>query len=113
MFNLFRHARRNSQGKTAAIPEIVFDFQYPRDHHQQAVATLLLPAGWGLLPNEEDGYHAIGHAIYLKPGPYTLDLELHCGHDVLHPITFTKRVEVVLDHHHRIHLPKASERPPQ
>ena len=67
-----------------------------RDAQGRQVASVLMPAGWGLLPHEEDLYHAIGHGIFLQPGRYTLDIRVRCGHDLEHPILMTKTLESTL-----------------
>ena len=52
-------------------------------------AATELPAGWGLLPNQEDLYHAVGHGIHLKPGRYTVEVTLNFGGDLSQPTTLT------------------------
>ncbi len=68
-----------------------------RDAKGRVVATVPLPAGWGLLPNEEDKYHAIGHGVHLQPGTYTINIRLQCGQDLEHPITVTKDLEATVN----------------
>ena len=68
-----------------------------RDEAGQKVATVPLQKGWGLLPNEEDAYHAIGPGIYLKPGRYTLDIRVEYGEDLQQPMAVTKTVPVTIN----------------
>ncbi len=67
-----------------------------RDETGRRVATVPLQSGWGLLPKEEDLYHAIGHGVYLAAGRYTIDVTVICGGDIRHPITATKTVQAVV-----------------
>ena len=64
-----------------------------RDEDGQSVATISFPAGWGLLPNQQETYRATGHGIHLKPGQYTVDVTVHCGSDLHHPTTVTKTLK--------------------
>ena len=63
-----------------------------RDAKDVVVETVTLQEGWGLLPNEEDRYHAIQHGVHLKPGTYSIDIAVECGNDLRHPKTITKTV---------------------
>ena len=67
-----------------------------RDAEGRLVATVPLQSGWGLLPNEEDLYHAIGHGIHLTPGRHTLEVTVHCGGDLRHPITVSRSADAVV-----------------
>lgn len=67
-----------------------------RDDQSRVVETLRLQSGWGLLPNEEDAYRAIGHGISLKPGRYQLEISVRIGGDVREPITLTKAIGAVV-----------------
>lgn len=66
------------------------------DEQRRAVATVELPAGWGLLPNEDDTYHAVGHGIHLPPGRYTVELAITVGADIGHPITVTQTLAALV-----------------
>jgi len=75
-----------------------------RDLGGHEIATLTLRAGWGLLPNEEDTYRVVSHDIHLKPGRYTLELDLRCGGDVHHSTSITKVLEAVVTTDDQFHL---------
>jgi hypothetical protein len=77
------------------------------DHKGQVVARVPMPAGWGLLPGEEDLYHAIGTGIYLQPGKYALEVALKIGEDVRQPLLLQKtyRVKVTEDFQVRVEDP--------
>ena len=81
--------RIHNRGNAHIVPEGTIVL---RDQEGRTVATIPLPPGWGLLPNEEDTYHAIGHGVHLKPGVYTVDITVECGNDLRHPKTITKTV---------------------
>lgn len=80
-----------------------------RNERGEQAAAVPMPPGWGLLPNEEDAYRAIGHGIALKPGPYTLDIRIVCGGDLRHPITITKQVPITVTEDHQILLQQAPQ----
>lgn len=67
-----------------------------RDAEGRTVATVLLQPGWGLLPHEEELYHAIGQGVYLSAGRYTVDVTILCGGDLHHPIPSTRAFEAVV-----------------
>ena len=88
-----------------------------RDERDQLpVATIRLQSGWGLLPNEQDTYHAIESNVHLKPGAYTLDITIFCGGDLRHPVTVTKTLKATVNEKREFHLledppPPASKNP--
>lgn len=53
-----------------------------RSEAGQVVSRITLPRGWGLLPGEQDTYRAVGSAVHLKPGRYTLSAVITYGQDV-------------------------------
>jgi len=67
-----------------------------RDAKGGKAATVSFPQGWGLLPNEEDLYHAIGSGIHLAPGRYTMEITISCGADVRKPTSITKTLHAVV-----------------
>ncbi len=71
---------------------------------QLTVATVRLQSGWGLLPNEQDTYHAIEHNVHLKPGAYTLDITIFCGGDLRHPVTVTTTRKATVTDKGEFHL---------
>ena len=75
-----------------------------RDQQGHPVATITLAPGWGLLPHEEDAYHAIGHGIHLKPGTYTLEASILLGGDLRRPMTVSKTVMAEVTPEGQIHL---------
>jgi hypothetical protein len=84
----------HNQGNTHMIPEgeVVV-----HDEHGQAVATLRLVKGWGLLPSQEDNYHAIGNGVHLREGRYSLDVRIRAGEDLGQLILMTKTLEMEVD----------------
>src|SRR3989338_4202903 len=68
-----------------------------RNEASEVVETVPLQSGWGLLPNEEDTYRAIGHGVHLRPGRYTLEITIDIGGDLRHPVTVTRTAEAVVD----------------
>lgn len=68
------------------------------------VAKIDLPSGWGLLPNEQDAYHAIGHGVHLRPGRYLLELTTIFGEDLGHSIPVLRAYEFVLTEDWQIQL---------
>jgi len=84
----------HNQGNVHLIPEgqVVV-----RDVARQPVATIALPAGWGLLPHEQEIYHALQHGVHLKPGVYTMEIDVICGKDLGHPTALTKMLDVIID----------------
>ncbi|MDP3703383.1 MAG: hypothetical protein Q8R78_03255 [Candidatus Omnitrophota bacterium] len=68
-----------------------------RNEASEVVETVPLQSGWGLLPNEEDRYRAIGQGVHLRPGRYTLEITIYIGGDLRHPVTVTKIAEAVVD----------------
>ncbi len=67
-----------------------------RDEDGQTVAAVKLPEGWGLLPDEEDLYHAIGTGVYLKPGRYSMEIKIFCGADLRHHKAITKLMQAAV-----------------
>lgn len=67
-----------------------------KDADGRVAATALLPRGWGLLPQEEDLYHAIVTGVYMRPGRYTLEIAIRCGDDVQQPIALEKTLPATL-----------------
>lgn len=77
----------HNRSNTHIVPDGQVVIRSEKD--QLTVATVRLQSGWGLLPNEQDTYHAIEHNVYLKPGRYTLEVSIFCGGDLRHPVTVT------------------------
>lgn len=75
-----------------------------RDPRGATVTVLPIQRGWGLLPQEEDAYHAIGHGVILKPGPYTLEVNLLIGGDVGHPLTLHRQLDMRVNERGAIQL---------
>ena len=67
-----------------------------RGSKSERVAAVDFPQGWGLLPREEDLYHAIGSGVYIKPGRYTAEVEVFYGADVRKPKRTVKTFEAEL-----------------
>ena len=102
--------RIHNHGNAHIVPEGTV---VVRDSQGQAVATVPLPPGWGLLPNEEDAFHAIGPGVHLKPGHYTLDVTVFCGGDLRHPATVTKTVDAEVTKKGELRLIEPASPPPQ
>ena len=92
-------------GNTHIVPEgqVVV-----HDQDGEVAATVPLPPGWGLLPNEEDGYHAMRHGIHLKPGRYTVEVAIACGSDLRAPTTVTRTLEAVVTDEGHLNLLESS-----
>ncbi len=82
--------RVRNRGNVHLIPEGEVSI---RNEEGQVVASVTLPPGWGLLPGEEEEYHAIGHGVHLAPGPYQIDITIRGGADFGLPIVLTKSIE--------------------
>ena len=82
-----------------------------RNEQGEQVAAVPMPPGWGLLPNEEDAYRAIGHGVHLKPGAYSLEARIVCGGDLRHPTTITKQVRAVVSESGQITLQEPGTAP--
>ena len=67
------------------------------DEEGRRVATASWREGWGLLPREEDAYHAVEPGVHLKPGRYTMTLVVTVGGDLRKPVTITERRPALLD----------------
>ena len=75
-----------------------------RNDKGEIVETVPLQSGWGLLPNEEDTYRAIGHGVHLQPGRYTLEITILIGEDLRHPVTVTKTAMIEIDQAGKLRL---------
>jgi hypothetical protein len=84
------------------------------DERQELVATIPLPPGWGLLPNEEDAYHAISQNVHVAPGRYTMEVSIFCGGDLRHPVRITKKLSMEIMEDWRVQLQEQepADRPP-
>ena len=67
------------------------------DEEGRRVATASWREGWGLLPKEEDVYHAGEPGVHVKPGRYTMTLVVTVGGDLRKPATITERRSALLD----------------
>jgi len=87
--------RVRNRGNTHAIPagHVIL-----RDADGQVAAKVDIRSGWGLLPREEDVYHAIGHDVHLKPGEYTAEVTVMVGQDLGSPVTATKTFQARVTH---------------
>lgn len=85
--------RIHNRGNAHIIPE---GRALIKDKDGFPVADIPIPAGWGLLPNQEDAYRAIGHGIHLAPGRYLVDLTILFGSDLGQPTTLTKTLRAEL-----------------
>lgn len=85
--------RIHNEGNAHIIPEgdVVV-----RDEAGVSRARVTFPEGWGLLPNQDDLYRAIGHGIHLPPGRYRLEATVRCGADLRQPIELTKSLDIEL-----------------
>jgi len=97
----------HNRGNAHIVPEGQVVIRSEDD--QLTVATVRLQSGWGLLPNEQDTYHAIEHNVHLKPSSYTLDITIFCGGDLRHPVAVTKTVAAVVDDAGKLRLIDESE----
>lgn len=75
-----------------------------RNEASEVVETVPLQSGWGLLPNEEDTYRAIGQGVHLRPGRYTLEITIDIGGDLRHPVTVTKTATIEVDQAGKLRL---------
>jgi len=75
-----------------------------RNAEGNVVARLKVQSGWGLVPNEQDTYRAIGSGVHLQPGPVTIELTLTYGSDFGKPQSRTKTVGAVIDEDRSIRL---------
>lgn len=92
----------HNRGNAHIVPEGQVVIRSEKD--QLTVATVRLQGGWGLLPNEQDTYHAIEHNIHLQPGRYTLDLTVFYGGDFRRPMTATKTLKAEVTPRHEFRL---------
>jgi len=84
----------HNRGNAHIVPEGRVDI---RNDKGEIVEHVQLQSGWGLLPNEEDAYHAIGHGVHLRPGRYALEMAIVVGGDLRHPVTITKTADAIVD----------------
>ena len=68
-----------------------------RDEKGKAIETVPIQSGWGLLPNEEDKYRAIGHGVNLREGKYTLEVTVLFGKDILSPSSVIKTIQAIVN----------------
>lgn len=92
----------HNRSNTHIVPDGQVVIRSEKD--QLTVAIVRLQSGWGLLPNEQDTYHAIEHNVHLKPGSYVLDITIFYGGDLRHPATVTKTLNAIVNEKREFHL---------
>ena len=78
-----------------------------QDDAGRGVARFPLRGGWGLLPNEEDAYHAIGSGVYLSPGHYTVRILVTYGGDLHYAGTTTRTYDAEVSDDYQVLLTPA------